>query len=175
MLDAREHDERDHGNLQPFQGGEGTTQARPRGGERESMNKEERDALYRKCMRGLLCHESSEGALCSSCPYFQKSNNCDGLLCTDVLTLLREQPDDQPRETPNPFNITIRPEPNPLNVEIIGARIRGKYAKIGITPDELEIQIPGVIAPAELPALVDEFNRVLAFARQNKMTEGENE
>lgn len=167
--------ERDHRSLQPVQVESEAKQAsRPRGGERENMTKEERDALREKCMKGLETHTDGY-ALCRQCPYEGAAScNCSRLMLIDALSLLRDpQPDDQPRETPNPFNITLIPEPDPLDIEIVGARICGKYVKIGITPDELEIQIPGMIAPHEFPALVDELNRALEFAQRNKMVEVE--
>lgn len=136
------------------------------------MTKEERDALREKCMNGLECHVGGY-APCEECPYENVAGSCTRFLMIDALKLFREQPDDQLEQDLLTKGFHIVPEPNPLNVEIIGAHIHGKYVKIGITPDELEIQIPGVIAPHELPALVDEFNRVLAFARQNKMMEEE--
>ena len=137
------------------------------------MTKEERNALREKCMKGLECHVCGY-APCEECPYENVAGSCTRFLMIDALKLLREQPDDQLEQDPLTKGFHIVPEPNPLDIKIIGARICGKYAKIGMTPDEVEIQIPGVITPAELPALVDEFNRALEFARQNKMTE-ENE
>lgn len=144
------------------------------------MTKEERDALREKCMKGLECHKNgSMIRWCyDECPYKKCTHSvddCANKVCADALLLLGEtKPDDQPNQSPEPGEPTPIPQPNPLDIKIIGARICGKYAKIGMTPDEVEIQIPGVITPAELPALVDEFNRALEFARQNKMTE-ENE